>query len=226
VLPEAVRDHPSVVPSALARRIRTLDQSGWPRAEIRNQLSGVETADRPGAAALSRLDALATYNPPSPPQRRPRWCGQCDQRTRLREDQLRDDRPYRCPRVPSANHRASGLTTLGFMAPATRHISRTMSRQVPRCRPAWGRFGSRVSAATRGRLSPPSPDTSAHAEVRWISHGSIGSPRRVIRTLPYQTHAHFMVGSKDPAAGVLWTPCWPQAERIVAIKGQGPAGRT
>jgi hypothetical protein len=95
-------------PAALARRIRTLDQHGWPRAEIRNQLSGVETADRPGAAALSRLDALATYNPPSPPKRRPRWCEQCDQRTRLREDQLRDHRPYRCPEChPQTTARAA-----------------------------------------------------------------------------------------------------------------------
>ena len=114
VLPEAVRDHPSVVPSALARRVHVLAQHGWPRTEIRNQLSGVETADKPGAAALTRLDALATQNPPSPPPPRPAWCGQCDQRTRLREDQLRDGRPYRCRMChPQTTAPANSLTTLG-----------------------------------------------------------------------------------------------------------------
>lgn len=97
LLSEAVRNHPSVIPSAIAKRIQALDDLGWPRSEIRTWLTGVETADRPGAAALSRLDALAKQSPSSPPSRRPHWCGQCDQRTRLREDQLRDDRPYRSP---------------------------------------------------------------------------------------------------------------------------------
>ena len=95
LLPETVRNHSSVIPSAIAKRVQALD--GWPRTEIRRRLAGVETADRPGAAALTRLDALATQNPPSPTPPRPRWCGQCDQRTRLREDPLRDGRPYRCP---------------------------------------------------------------------------------------------------------------------------------
>jgi hypothetical protein len=114
VLPEPIRDHPSIVPSALARRIRTLDQLGWPLAEIRRRLTGIETADKPGAAALTRLDALAKQNPPSPPPPHPPWCGQCDQRTRLREDQLRDDRPYRCPEChPQTTAPVNGLTALG-----------------------------------------------------------------------------------------------------------------
>jgi general stress protein YciG len=97
LLPETVRHHFSVIPSAIANRIQVLDDLGWPRAGIRRRLTGVETADRPGAAALTRLDALATRNPPPPTPARPRWCGQCDQRTRLREDPFREGRPYRCP---------------------------------------------------------------------------------------------------------------------------------
>ena len=97
LLPQTVRNHPSVLPSAIAKRLRLLDDLGWSKAEIGRRLAGVETAARPGAAALTRLDALATQHPPSPPPPRPDWCGQCDQRTRLREDQNRDDRPYRCP---------------------------------------------------------------------------------------------------------------------------------
>ena len=97
LLPETVRNHPTVIPRAIAKRIQALDDLGWPRAEIRRRLTGVETADRPGAAALTRLDAMANQNPPSPSLPRPHWCGQCDQRTRLREDPLREGRPYRCP---------------------------------------------------------------------------------------------------------------------------------
>ena len=97
LLPATVRNHPSVIPNAIAKRLRVLDDLGWPRAEIGRRLTGVETADRPGAAALTRLDALARQNPPSPPPPRPRWCGRCDERTRLQEDPLRDGRPYRCP---------------------------------------------------------------------------------------------------------------------------------
>jgi hypothetical protein len=97
LLPETVHNHPSVIPSAIAKRVQTLADLGWPRAEVRRRLTGIETADSPGAAALTRLEALAKHNPPVPRPPRPTWCGQCDQRTRLREDQLRDDRPYRCP---------------------------------------------------------------------------------------------------------------------------------
>lgn len=96
VLPEPVRDHPSVVPSAIARRVRTLDQRGWPRPQVRERLAGIETADKPGAAALTRLDNLAALAPPRPRPARPQWCGQCDERTWLRES-AHDDRLYRCP---------------------------------------------------------------------------------------------------------------------------------
>jgi hypothetical protein len=57
LLPETVRNHPSVVPSAIMKRLWVLDDLGWPRAEICRRLTGVENADRPGAAALTRLDA-------------------------------------------------------------------------------------------------------------------------------------------------------------------------
>jgi hypothetical protein len=97
VLPEPVRDHPSVVPSALARRLRTLDQRGWPRVEIRKRLAGIETAEAPGAAALTRLADLARLTPPAVRPERPPWCGRCDPRTRMREDPDSDDRPYPCP---------------------------------------------------------------------------------------------------------------------------------
>jgi hypothetical protein len=107
VLPEPVRDHPSVIPSAIARRIQLLDQLGWPRTEIRRRLAGVETADAPGAAALTRLDALTRQDPPRSPPKRPAWCGQCDQRTRLREDPQGDDRPYRCPECHPSTAAAS-----------------------------------------------------------------------------------------------------------------------
>lgn len=119
LLPETVRNHPSVIPSAIGKRIQALDDLGWPRTEFRIRLAGVETADSPGAAALTRLDALATQNPPSPPLPRPDWCGICDQRTRLREDQLRDDRPYRCPEchphttTPAARPRSATAGTCG-----------------------------------------------------------------------------------------------------------------
>jgi hypothetical protein len=96
VLPEPVRDHPSIVPSAIARRVQTLDQRGWPRPQIRERLTGIETADKPGAAALTRLDNLAALAPPQPRPTRPQWCGHCDERTRLRESP-HNDRPYRCP---------------------------------------------------------------------------------------------------------------------------------
>ena len=111
LLPEIIRNHPTVIASAIAKRIQALDDLGWSRAEIQRRLTGVETADRPGAAALTRLDALAEQNPPSPPPSRPRWCGRCNQHTRLREDQLRDDRPYRCPECHPLTT-AGGLTTL------------------------------------------------------------------------------------------------------------------
>ena len=97
VLPESVRDHPSVVPSAIARRVRALEQPGWPRAQIRGRLAGIETADAPGAAALTRLADLAMTAAPSLRPERPPWCGSCDQRTRLREYNNGDGHPYRCP---------------------------------------------------------------------------------------------------------------------------------
>jgi hypothetical protein len=117
LLPETVRHHPSVILSAIMKRFRVLDDLGWPRAEIRRRLTGVESADRPGAAALARLDALAIQNPPSPTAPHPRWCGQCDERTRLREDQLRDGRPYRCPGChPLTTAPAVALTTSSHAA--------------------------------------------------------------------------------------------------------------
>jgi hypothetical protein len=97
VLPKSVRDHPSIVPSALSRRVHVLDQGGWSRAEIRARLTGIETAEAPGAAAMTRLRDLVRLAPTTPPPQRPNWCGQCDRRTRMREDTGKDDRPYRCP---------------------------------------------------------------------------------------------------------------------------------
>jgi hypothetical protein len=96
VLAEAVRDHPSVVPSAIARRVRALEQRGWPRDAVRERLAGIESAEAPGAAALTRLDALAALAPPAPTRTRPPWCRHCDERTRLRES-AHHDRVYRCP---------------------------------------------------------------------------------------------------------------------------------
>jgi hypothetical protein len=97
VLPESVRAHPSVVPTAIDRRVQALERHGWPRAQIRTRLVGIETAHAPGAAALARLASLTGHNPPATPRARPRWCGVCDQRTRMREDTDHDDRPYPCP---------------------------------------------------------------------------------------------------------------------------------
>jgi hypothetical protein len=97
ILPASVRDHPSVIPSALARRLQILQRRGWPRAEIRRRLVGIETADKPGAAALTRLTDLAGLAPPAARLKRPPWCGHCDQRTRMREGTDGDDRPYLCP---------------------------------------------------------------------------------------------------------------------------------
>ena len=111
VLPEPVRGHPSIIPTALTRRVETLERRGWTRNEIRDRLAGTETADKPGAAALTRLDALTRQDPPPPPPKRPAWCGQCDQRTRLREDPQGDDRPYRCPECHPL-HRGGGPITL------------------------------------------------------------------------------------------------------------------
>jgi hypothetical protein len=97
VLPTSVRDHRSIVRSALTRRVHDLDHRGWSRAEIRARLVGTENADAPGAAAMTRLGDLASLAPPAPPPQRPNWCGQCHPRTRMREDINSDDRPYRCP---------------------------------------------------------------------------------------------------------------------------------
>jgi hypothetical protein len=96
VLPEPVRDHPSVIPSALARRLQVLERRGWPRAEIRERLTGIETADTPGAVAMTRLTDLAELAPPAARPKRPPWCGHCHERTRLVEPE-HDDKPYRCP---------------------------------------------------------------------------------------------------------------------------------
>jgi hypothetical protein len=107
VLPEPVRDHPSIVPSAIARRVQALEQRGWPRPQLRERLAGIETADKPGAAALTRLDNLAALAPPQPRPARPQWCGQCDERTRLRES-AHDDRLSTGARLPPTNHTQSG----------------------------------------------------------------------------------------------------------------------
>ena len=96
VLPEPVRDHPSVLPSALARRLQILERRGWPRAEIRKRLTGIETADTPGAVAMTRLTDLAELAPPAARPKRPPWCRHCNERTRLVEPE-HDDKPYRCP---------------------------------------------------------------------------------------------------------------------------------
>jgi hypothetical protein len=96
VLPEAVQDHPSVVASAIVRRVRALEQLGWQQARIRERLADIETADQPGAAALTRLADLSTLAPPRERPKRPPWCGDCDQRTRLREP-VHDARVQRCP---------------------------------------------------------------------------------------------------------------------------------
>jgi hypothetical protein len=81
----------------LARRLRTLEERGWPPAEIRKRLAGIETAEAPGAAALTRLADLATLTPPAGRPERPPWCGTCNRETRMREHAEHDDRPYRCP---------------------------------------------------------------------------------------------------------------------------------
>lgn len=97
VLPGSVRGHPSVIPTAVAARVRILVERGWPISEVGARMTGVETADAPGAAALARLDSLQELDPPPSRPPRPQWCGHCDQRTRMREDVDRDDRPYPCP---------------------------------------------------------------------------------------------------------------------------------
>lgn len=107
LLPQTIRNHPSVIPGAIAKRVQVLYDLGWAEAEVRKQMVGVETAATPGAAILTRLDALARRDPSSPPVPHPRWCGQCDQRTRMREDQLRDNRPYRCPECHPRTTRAA-----------------------------------------------------------------------------------------------------------------------
>lgn len=50
--------------------------------QVRERLAGIETADMPGAVALTRLDNLAALAPPQPRPTRPQWRGQCDERTR------------------------------------------------------------------------------------------------------------------------------------------------
>jgi hypothetical protein len=120
VLPESVRDHPSVVPSAIARHIQPLERRGWPRAQIRERLAGIETADAPGAAALTRLADLAAIDAPAPRPERPPWCGHCDQRTHLREHDDGDGRPYRCPDC----HPHSAVTNQqGTLTNASRQLS-------------------------------------------------------------------------------------------------------
>ena len=109
VLPASVRNHPSIVPRALTRRVHVLDQRGWSRAEIRARLVGIETADAPGAAAMTRLGDLVSHAPPALPPQRPNWCGECDHRTRMREDVNSDNRPYRCPRCHPQHAVASAV---------------------------------------------------------------------------------------------------------------------
>jgi hypothetical protein len=63
LLPETVRHHPTVIPSAIIKRLRALDDLGWPRAEIRRRLSGIETADRPGAARPNSARRVGNTEP-------------------------------------------------------------------------------------------------------------------------------------------------------------------
>jgi hypothetical protein len=100
LLPESVRDHPSVIPSAIANRIQVLDDLGWSKAEIGRRLGGVETADAPGATALTRLANLRQMNPPSPSR-----CGAgaatselaCVRTTRTAARAQTVRCPHRCP---------------------------------------------------------------------------------------------------------------------------------
>ena len=70
-----------------------------------------------GRSRPNPADALAVQNPPPPPPPHPQWCGHCDERTRLREDPLRDGRPYRCPEChPLTTAPAAAFTTSSHAA--------------------------------------------------------------------------------------------------------------
>ena len=83
----------------LAPKVEQLLSSGdWSWDSLRRRvLAGIESEHSPAAAVVRRLENLAGQRPKgAPAPERPPWCGECDEHTRLREND--QGQPYRCPR--------------------------------------------------------------------------------------------------------------------------------
>lgn len=80
----------------LAPRVEQLLAGEWTEATLRDRLTRtLDGAHNPPGIVVSRLENLVLPKG-IPEPGRPAWCGECDQRTRQRENQ--QGFPYRCPR--------------------------------------------------------------------------------------------------------------------------------
>ena len=73
---------------------RKLD-SGVPKRDVRERLGGLASTQSPIGVALYRVRNLTSVTGPSQPSSAPRWCGECDESTRMAETS--ESIPYRCP---------------------------------------------------------------------------------------------------------------------------------
>jgi hypothetical protein len=80
----------------LAPKVDLLISAGQAPAElVRRLTAGIDSAHDPGAALVQRLEKLPPPKGVQLPEKPP-WCGECDQRTRMRE-KPDTGLPYRCP---------------------------------------------------------------------------------------------------------------------------------
>lgn len=80
----------------LAPKAELLLSNGVTAGELLRRLTaGIDSAHSPAAALVRRLENLPLPKGVLAPER-PLWCGECDEHTRLRENEA--GQPYRCPR--------------------------------------------------------------------------------------------------------------------------------
>lgn len=93
-LPAKYRLDPQTI-SHLAPRVELLLAGSTPAELVRRLTAGIDSAHDPVAALVRRIEGLPLpKGVPAPP--RPAWCGECDERTRMRETP--DDKVVRCTR--------------------------------------------------------------------------------------------------------------------------------